>query len=747
MKKQSLLYKARAATAGLQENWADVEIDDETHLSGSSDRNDEKELKEFSEEWRRRKIAWLCKELPAHDPAPMIRILNRQRKWIQQEDVKYIITHLLRIRENNIGHRVYKWLVQQGWFEFDPELASKLADILAKDLKVVRCRDVFDDIINRGYVPCESTFILLIMAYIEAPVKGFVDEACDIYNRMIQLGGYQPSLSLQNSLFKALLHGTGGTAKHHLRPAEAVFQNLKTAGHRIKEDIYEGLIWLHSYQDCIDHERIVCLRNEMKQAGFKESRDLLVSILRVCSRHADVKEAERTWAKLVDTGVGLTSQAYVYQMEVYAKAGQPMKSLEIFTKMQEEGVSMSVIAYLKIIEIMSKAQEKEHAENFMKQFEDSGLKPLQPSYVDLMQMYMCLSMYGEVESTFSRCMAKCRPNRAAYEIYLESLIKCGMLERAEGLFAELQKDGAIGIKSKMCNIMLEGYLNAGQEEKIKQLYDEMCHKKYDVEPTLMLQIKPLLNLGDKDVNKRLSLKLVAEQREILIAIFLSGAKVESYDENKTFEVHFEFNEKLEVQDVLKAHIYDTFYEWLKPVDRLKVQAEDIPPHFSTVSHGSFRFYANQFRPGGQMVMPRLIHRWLSSRVLAYWYMYGGRKSTSGDVIFYAQNYKVEDVECVGKALRMKSINCVIKRKGKQFQIRCQGKDAIWVWELMEPYILDPLKEVLKPKARVIENVAGNEDTDFYSEDEFTEGSSEYMSDSDSQEGIKETETESEILTQ
>jgi len=127
--------------------------------------------------------------------------------------------------------------------------------------------------------------------------------------------------------------------------------------------------------------------------------------------------------------------------------------------------------------------------------------------------------------------------------------------------------------------MLEGYLNAGQEERIKKLYDEKCHKKYDVEPILMLQIKPLINLGDKNVNKCLSLKLFAEQREILIPIFLSGAKVESYDENKTFEVHFEFNEKLEVHDVLKAHIYDTFYEWLKPVDRLKIQAEDILPHF------------------------------------------------------------------------------------------------------------------------------------------------------------------------
>ena len=59
----------------------------------------------------------------------------------------------------------------------------------------------------------------------------------------------------------------------------------------------------------------------------------------------------------------------------------------------------------------------------------------------------------------------------------------------------------------------------------------------------------------------------------------------------------------------------------------------------------------------------------NSCVLAYWYMYGGCKSISGDVIFCAQNYKVEDVECVGKALRMKSINCVIKRKGKQFQMR------------------------------------------------------------------------------
>ena len=60
-------------------------------------------------------------------------------------------------------------------------------------------------------------------------------------------------------------------------------------------------------------------------------------------------------------------------------------------------------------------------------------------------------------------MARCQPNWEAYEIYIESLIKCGMLDRAEGVFAELQNDGDIGIKSKMCNVIVEGYLNAVQE--------------------------------------------------------------------------------------------------------------------------------------------------------------------------------------------------------------------------------------------------------------------------------------------
>jgi hypothetical protein len=65
-----------------------------------------KELAELPEQWRRAKLAWLCKELPAHKPATAVRILNGQRKWIRQEDATYIVVHCTRIRENETGFRV-----------------------------------------------------------------------------------------------------------------------------------------------------------------------------------------------------------------------------------------------------------------------------------------------------------------------------------------------------------------------------------------------------------------------------------------------------------------------------------------------------------------------------------------------------------------------------------------------------------------------------------------------------------------
>jgi hypothetical protein len=64
------------------------------------------ELEELPEQWRRSRIAWLCKELPAYKHSTFTRILNAQRKWITQDDVTYVAVHCLRIRHNDAAFRV-----------------------------------------------------------------------------------------------------------------------------------------------------------------------------------------------------------------------------------------------------------------------------------------------------------------------------------------------------------------------------------------------------------------------------------------------------------------------------------------------------------------------------------------------------------------------------------------------------------------------------------------------------------------
>ncbi|KAK8485184.1 hypothetical protein V6N13_128756 [Hibiscus sabdariffa] len=652
-----------------------------------------KELEELPEQWRRSKLAWLCKELPAHKAGTLVRILNAQRKWLKQEEATYLAVHCMRIRENETGFKVYKWMMQQHWYRFDFALATKLADYMGKEGKFTKCRDIFDDIINQGRVPSESTFHILIVAYLSALVQGCLDEACGIYNRMIQLGGYQPRLSLHNSLFRALLSKPGGSSKYYLKQAEFIFHNLETCGLEIQKDIYVGLIWLHSYQDTVDKDRIKLLRTMMQEAGLEEGTEVLLSILRACSKEGDVNEAERTWIKLLDSDGGIPSQAFVYKMEVYAKVGEITKSLEVFRKMQKHLGSASVAAYHKIIEILCKSEQMELAESLMKEFIESGKKPLMPSYIELTDMYLKFSLHNKLESTFLECLEKCRPNRTIFNIYLNSLVKVGNLVKAEEIFNHMRGNVTVGVNAKSCNTILYGYLSSGDILRAEKIYDLMCEKKYEIESPLMEKLEYVLSLSRKEVKKPVSLKLSKEQREALVGLLLGGLRIDSDEERKNHMIRFEFNQDSVVHSVLKRHIHDQYHEWLHPSSKL-IAGDDTPHKFSTISHSYFGFYADQFFPKGQPVIPKLIHRWLSPIVLAYWYMYGGYRTSSGDILLKLKGSS-EGVEKVVKTLKAKSLNCRVKRKGRVFWLGFLGTDSMWFWKLVEPYILEDLKDFLK----------------------------------------------------
>ncbi|KAJ8568441.1 hypothetical protein K7X08_027974 [Anisodus acutangulus] len=647
------------------------------------------ELEDIPDQWRRARIAWICKELPAHKTPTMVRILNAQRKWLRQQDGTYIALHSMRIRENEAAFRVYKWMMQQHWFRFDFTLATKLADYLGKERKHLKCREIFDDIIDQGRVPCESTFHILIVAYLSSPGPSVLDEACSIYNRMVHLGCYKPRLNLHNSLFKALLGKTQGSSKHFLKQAEFIYQNLTSSGLLIHKDIFSGLIWLHSYQDVVDMERISALRAEMRSRGIKESKEVLVSVLRACSKDGNVEEAEKTWSKLLSINHSPPSQAFVYQMEVYAKIGKPTKSLEVFRKMQEQLGSTSVAAYHKIIQVLSKSQKLGIADSIMSEFINSGMKQLIPSFIDLMGMYFVLGLHEKLESTFLRYREVCHPNLTIFNIYLDSLVHTGNLNLAEKIFNEMRGDVVIGVNSRSCNSILRGYLTSGEYVKAEKMYNLMRQKKYDIEieSSLMERLDYVLSLREKVVEEPIRPKLTPEQREVLMGLVLGGLQIiRSGGKRRSHAIHFEFNEESRIHSILKGHIHDKFHEWLGSHD-------DIPSSFTTISHSYFTFYADQFWPNGRPCIPKLIHRWLSPCVLAYWYMYGGYRTSSGDILFRVKG-SPEGVVSIVKALKVKSLNCRVKKRGRVFWIGILGDNATFFWEVVEPFILDDLKDLL-----------------------------------------------------
>ncbi|KAI3920693.1 hypothetical protein MKW92_021054 [Papaver armeniacum] len=680
-----------------------------------------KELEELPEQWRRTRIAWLCKELPSHKPPTALRLLNAQRKWITQEDATYIAVHSMRKRDNETAFRVYKWMIRQRWFQFDFALATRLADYSGKERKFSRCREIFDDIINKGRVPSESTFHILIVAYLSSSEEGCLEEACGIYNRMIQFGGYQPRLSLHNSLFRALIGKTGGSSKQFLQQAEFIFHNIKTSELEIQKDIYAGLIWLHSYQDDIDRERITELREEMQRLGFEEGTDLLVSLLRAYSKEGDVEETERTWLRLLGSDTTLPYQAFVYRMEVYSKVGEPMKSLDIFRAMQDHLGFTTFVAYNKIIEVMSKTEEIEIVETLVDEFITSGLKPLLPAFINLLRMYSRLNMHGELETAFFRCLEKCIPNRTIYNIYLESLVKVGNFVKASEIFNRMHCDGAIGVNSRVCNTILGVYLLCGQNDEAEKVYDLMCKKKFDVEALLMEKLGPILSMSKKVIKKPTRLNLTKEQREILIGLLLGGLQIESDEERKVHVIQFEFNQDSSVHSALKRHIHDEYHEWVKNPSKADEEGEEIPSKFSTIAHTYFGFYADQFWPKGKPTVPKLIHRWLSPRVLAYWYMYGGHRTSSGDILLKLKGGNREDVERIVKSLKAMSLDCRVKQKGRVSWIGFFESNSLGFWKLTESYLLDNVKDLLKPDVQSLEL---DQDINFDSETD----AEEYVSD-------------------
>jgi hypothetical protein len=192
-------------------------------------------------------------------------------------------------------------------------------------------------------------------------------------------------------------------------------------------------------------------------------------------------------------------------------------------------------------------------------------------------------------------------------------------------------------------------------------------------------------------NKKSSMKLTDTQRETLIGLLLGDAHLETQNDGRTYRMKFEYSVK---QREYLEHLYELFKEWTLSPPRTKSDSTHNNFCFQTVSHSAFRFYAYQFYDERKKRVPDNIHRFLTPRAIAYWYMDDGsiKSKDSKGVIFNTQCFTREDVARLIEALRRDfGLEAKERKQPEGWPIYISGKSYERFREIVDPFIIPSMR--------------------------------------------------------
>jgi hypothetical protein len=188
-----------------------------------------------------------------------------------------------------------------------------------------------------------------------------------------------------------------------------------------------------------------------------------------------------------------------------------------------------------------------------------------------------------------------------------------------------------------------------------------------------------------------SLKLTDTQREVLVGVLLGDAHLETQNSGRTYRVKFEYRAK---HADYANHLYELFKGWILAKPQLKQDETHTNIWFQTVSHSAFRFFAQQFYNEKRKCVPKLIHRYLTERSIAYWYMDDSsiKSRESKGVIFNTQGFVRNDVLRLVKTMREKfALEANLRKQKDGFQIYISGKSYERFREIVDEYILPSMR--------------------------------------------------------
>lgn len=192
-----------------------------------------------------------------------------------------------------------------------------------------------------------------------------------------------------------------------------------------------------------------------------------------------------------------------------------------------------------------------------------------------------------------------------------------------------------------------------------------------------------------------TLSLNELQREILVGLMLGDGHLETQNNGKTYRLKVE-------QSAKKAEyvkwLYENFENFIlnKPKIKDKTRSGIVTKNiwFATLSHGSFRFYAQQFYVNGKKIIPKIIGKLLTPIGIAVWFMDDGsiKSKFHKAKIINTQCFDKKEVLLLIKILKDKfKIDAKLREQKEGYQIYILSESVDKFRKIIEKYIIDSMK--------------------------------------------------------
>jgi hypothetical protein len=204
--------------------------------------------------------------------------------------------------------------------------------------------------------------------------------------------------------------------------------------------------------------------------------------------------------------------------------------------------------------------------------------------------------------------------------------------------------------------------------------------------------------------------LTKEQREIIIGISLGDAHLKTQTNGKTYNLHIEQSKK---KEAYVYHLYDQFSSFVNLDTSPLEQAKDkgVTLSFTTLVHPSLRYYGQLFcRPetsmeGGEAddtcstkQVPKNIHKYLSDRALAYWYMDDGalKGSNRSGKTLHTEGFTKQDVYILCAALNSKGIETRVNQQRRIYNGIKKTYYILYITAQGDPIFTNKIRKFIHP---------------------------------------------------